>query len=64
MAVSGPLTDHGSYDRVRSCKTDCSDNKENLAAKFVKKEKGGYDSDKLCDIQGTREGKLKLVVKT
>lgn len=48
---------------MRHCKTDCSDDKENLSAKFVKKEECGDDSDKLCDIQGTREGKLKLVVK-
>lgn len=49
---------------MRRCKTDCADDKENLSAKFVKKEKGGDDSDKLCDIQGASEVKLKLIVKT
>lgn len=49
---------------MRNCKTDGTDDKENFAAKFVKKEKGSDDSDKLCDIQGTREGKLKLVIKS
>lgn len=58
------LTDHGRYNGMRNCKTDGTDDKENFAAKFVKKEKGSDDSDKLCDIQGTREGKLKLVIKS
>lgn len=48
---------------MRDCKTEGTDDKENLATHFVKKEKGNYDSDKLCYIQGTSEGKLKLVVK-
>lgn len=48
---------------MRNCKTEGTDDKENLATNFVKKEKGNDDSDKLCYIQGTSKGKLKLVVK-
>lgn len=56
------LTDHGCYDYVRNCKTEGTDDKENLAANFVKKEKGNDDGDKLCNIQGAGEVELKLIV--